>query len=173
MARLPQPGSDQGQWGEILNEYLLVSHSATGALNAGSVTNLSIADGAIDNSKLAPSVQTTLAAAASAVSSVNGRTGAVVLTKSDVGLGNVDNTSDATKPISTATQTALDAKSDVVHTHTVSQISDATPLGRAVMTSADAAAAQSALGIANTVQVVDSFSEVTTPVYGTLYVVRS
>lgn len=31
-------------------------------------------------------------------------------TKSDVGLGNVDNTSDANKPISTATQTALDAK---------------------------------------------------------------
>jgi hypothetical protein len=32
------------------------------------------------------------------------------LTKSMVGLGNVDNTSDADKPISTATQTALDAK---------------------------------------------------------------
>jgi len=32
------------------------------------------------------------------------------LTKSDVGLGNVDNTSDVDKPISTATQTALDAK---------------------------------------------------------------
>jgi len=32
------------------------------------------------------------------------------ITKSDVGLGNVDNTSDASKPVSTATQTALDAK---------------------------------------------------------------
>lgn len=32
------------------------------------------------------------------------------LTKSSVGLGNVDNTSDANKPISTATQTALDGK---------------------------------------------------------------
>ena len=32
------------------------------------------------------------------------------LTKSSVGLGNVDNTSDASKPVSTATQTALDAK---------------------------------------------------------------
>lgn len=32
------------------------------------------------------------------------------LTKSDVGLGNVDNTSDANKPVSTATQTALDGK---------------------------------------------------------------
>jgi hypothetical protein len=32
------------------------------------------------------------------------------ITKSDVGLANVDNTSDANKPVSTATQTALDAK---------------------------------------------------------------
>jgi hypothetical protein len=45
-----------------------------------------------------------------AVSSVAGRTGNVVLNKNDVGLNNVDNTSDLNKPISTATQTALDAK---------------------------------------------------------------
>lgn len=44
-----------------------------------------------------------------AVESVNGKTGAVTLTKADVGLGNVDNTSDANKPISTATQAALTA----------------------------------------------------------------
>lgn len=37
----------------------------------------------------------------------------LVLTKSDVGLGNVDNTSDASKPISTATQSALDDKAGV------------------------------------------------------------
>lgn len=54
-----------------------------------------------------------------AVSSVNGKTGTVVLTKSDVGLGNVDNTSDLDKPISTATQAALDQKSNVGHEHTV------------------------------------------------------
>ena len=35
-------------------------------------------------------------------------------TKGDIGLGNVDNTSDADKPISTATQTALDGKVDKV-----------------------------------------------------------
>lgn len=45
-----------------------------------------------------------------AVLSVNTRTGDIVLTKSDVGLANVDNTSDANKPISTATQAALDGK---------------------------------------------------------------
>jgi hypothetical protein len=42
------------------------------------------------------------------VSSVNGQTGTVVLAKADVGLGNVDNTSDVNKPVSTA-QAAADA----------------------------------------------------------------
>lgn len=46
------------------------------------------------------------------VISVNGQTGVVTLTKSDVGLGSVDNTSDANKPVSTAQQTALDLKLD-------------------------------------------------------------
>lgn len=49
-----------------------------------------------------------------AVSSVAGRTGNVVLNKNDVGLNNVDNTSDLNKPISTATQTALNSKVDKV-----------------------------------------------------------
>ena len=44
------------------------------------------------------------------VISVNGRTGEVVLTKTDVGLSNVDNTSDVNKPVSTAQQAALDNK---------------------------------------------------------------
>lgn len=45
-----------------------------------------------------------------AVQSVNARNGAVVLTSADVGLGNADNTSDVNKPVSTAQQTALNAK---------------------------------------------------------------
>lgn len=46
------------------------------------------------------------------------------ISKSMVGLGNVDNTSDANKPISTATQTALDNKAASSHTHTASNITD-------------------------------------------------
>lgn len=46
------------------------------------------------------------------VISVAGRQGDIVLTKEDVGLSNVDNTSDVDKPISTATQDALDLKAD-------------------------------------------------------------
>jgi hypothetical protein len=47
------------------------------------------------------------AAAAAPVQSVAGRTGTVTLAKADVGLGNVDNTADASKPVSTA-QAAAD-----------------------------------------------------------------
>lgn len=55
------------------------------------------------------------AAAAAPVQSVSGKTGTVTLDKTDVGLSNVDNTSDANKPISTATQTALNLKSDTLN----------------------------------------------------------
>lgn len=50
------------------------------------------------------------------VTSVNGETGDVTIdmNKTAVGLDKVDNTSDADKPISNATQTALDAKQDKI-----------------------------------------------------------
>lgn len=47
------------------------------------------------------------------VTSVAGKTGAVALAKGDVGLGNVDNTSDAAKPVSTAQQTAFNLKANL------------------------------------------------------------
>lgn len=47
------------------------------------------------------------------VASVNGRIGIVTLSKTDVGLANADNTSDANKPVSTATQTALNLKANL------------------------------------------------------------
>lgn len=47
------------------------------------------------------------------VTSINTQTGTVVLTKSNIGLGNVDNTSDLNKPISTATATALGLKANL------------------------------------------------------------
>lgn len=44
------------------------------------------------------------------------------VTKEQVGLENVDNTSDLDKPISNATQEALDEKADVEHTHEVGEV---------------------------------------------------
>lgn len=56
--------------------------------------------------------------------------GNIDLTKSDVGLSNVDNTSDLNKPISTATQTALNAKQDSLVSGTnIKTINSTTLLG--------------------------------------------
>jgi hypothetical protein len=54
----------------------------------------------------------------SAVTSVNTYTGAVVLTKADVGLGNVDNTSDATKNSAVATLTNKTLTAPVINSPT-------------------------------------------------------
>jgi hypothetical protein len=51
-----------------------------------------------------------------AVSSVNGYTGAVSLVKGDISLGNVDNTSDATKDAATATLTNKTLTSPIINT---------------------------------------------------------
>jgi len=55
------------------------------------------------------------------VQSVNGKTGVVVINKSDVSLGNVDNTSDINKPISTLVQNALNLKEGTITAGTTSQ----------------------------------------------------
>lgn len=74
--------------------------------NNGNLVDFGYGQKSIWVDAIADFFQTTTAA----VNSVNGQTGTVVLGKSDIGLGNVDNTSDANKPVSTATQTALNAK---------------------------------------------------------------
>jgi hypothetical protein len=54
-----------------------------------------------------------------AVTSVAGKDGVVVLNKTDVGLGNVDNTKDIDKPISTDTQAALNGKTNKINTPSI------------------------------------------------------
>lgn len=46
-------------------------------------------------------------------------TGVISVTAAGIGLGSVDNTSDLAKPISTATQAALDGKAATSHTHAI------------------------------------------------------
>jgi hypothetical protein len=70
----------------------------------------------------------------------------ITLVKADVGLANVDNTADSAKPVSTATQTALNGKSNTGHTHAAAEISDSTTVGRSVLTAVSAAEARSAIG---------------------------
>lgn len=101
------------------------------------VTN--VAYTATEQSKLAgiadDAVDSAGAAAAAPVQSVVGLTGAILaaalktamnFVKGDVGLGNVDNTSDANKAVSTATQTALDLK---INTSTLGAANGTAQLG--------------------------------------------
>lgn len=37
MARLPQVGGDEGSWGQLLNEYMLVAHENDGTIKSGSI----------------------------------------------------------------------------------------------------------------------------------------
>lgn len=53
MARLPVPQSDDGQWGDILNEFLLETHDASGVLKADSVNSTQIVTSAITGPKIA------------------------------------------------------------------------------------------------------------------------
>ena len=89
MARLPTPGSDDNTWGTILNEFLSVEHNSDGTLKVND-----------DFNDLQNDINTHASDTANPHS----------VTKSQVGLGNADNTSDADKPISSATQTALNLK---------------------------------------------------------------
>ncbi len=221
MARLPKPGGDDGNWGDILNTFLKVAHNNNGSLkNTGVIADKYVRPAAgIPESHLADAVQTKLnsggvpdadagtkgvlrltgdlsgtsdspTVANSAITSAKIANGTIVnadisggaaieqskiadlttdlsgkqdsdadltaisglspsnddilqrkagawtnrtpaqvktdlsLTAGDVGLGNVDNTADADKPVSSATQTALDGKSDTGHTHTAANVTD-------------------------------------------------
>lgn len=66
------------------------------------------------NGTLTVELDDSLAGKVGTGTTINGKplSGNITLAKSDVGLGNVDNTSDANKPVSTAQQAALDTKAD-------------------------------------------------------------
>jgi len=91
---------------------LLIEATPTQSTHA---TNKAFVDGEITtvNASITSEVATLNSTITSQIAAVN--TTISNLTKSDVGLGNVDNTSDANKPISTAVQNAFNAltKSDV------------------------------------------------------------
>ena len=122
-ADLPLSGNVLGDVYNVESDganYAWNSSLATGTLSnwdaLGGTTALATAtnNGLMSSSDFSKLAGIAAGAQVNTVTSVAGRTGAVTLTKTDVGLGNVDNTSDANKPISTATQAALDLKVDIV-----------------------------------------------------------
>lgn len=92
------------------------------------VSNNEITDGTITEAKLSianvPTLNYLLSWDGSSLSWT-------AITKSTVGLANVDNTSDVNKPISSATQSALNAKAATTHSHAIADL----PSGSVVATS--------------------------------------
>lgn len=85
-------------------------------------------NGDIDFFRDGPGAATTLGGGSgdgTPVVSVAGRTGAVVLTKADVGLENVADTAPASLPISTATENALNGKVGSATIKTITTITQA------------------------------------------------
>ena len=85
---------------------LISNSSGKVAVSSVTSTELGYLDGVTSNIQ----AQLNNKLSSAPVTSVNNKTGAVSLKASDVGLGNVNNTSDANKPISNATQAALNDK---------------------------------------------------------------
>jgi hypothetical protein len=98
---LPSPAIGNKGW------YYSVNVAGTTVPPGGGPSSWAVGDQVISNGSVWQKI-----ANVSAVNSVNGYTGVVVLGKNDVGLGNVDNTSDAAKPVSSATVTQLNLKED-------------------------------------------------------------
>jgi hypothetical protein len=77
MPRLPVSGKDEGLWGDLLNSYLLTSHTQSGALKNNIISAATIQNGAITQDKLAAGSVTTSAIAQNAVTSTALAPGAV------------------------------------------------------------------------------------------------
>ncbi len=60
MPRLPIPGSDNGNWGTILNDYLSQAHNTDGTLKPNSITTPLITNDTITEAKLDPIVRSKL-----------------------------------------------------------------------------------------------------------------
>ena len=52
MSRLPVPGSDIGTWGQVLNDFLSVSHDTDGTIKTNAVSVASIQDNSVAGSKI-------------------------------------------------------------------------------------------------------------------------
>lgn len=66
MTRLPTPGGDANNWGEILNDFLSKAHSDDGTLKPNAVSSGHIRSDSITKSKLAPSLRQEVESAAGA-----------------------------------------------------------------------------------------------------------
>ena len=89
--------------------------------NASNVTNTFIQNSTLSNltsnEKLSVSLGKIMKAISDLISHIANKSNPHGITKSQIGLGNVDNTSDLSKPISQSVQSALNNKANMSHEH--------------------------------------------------------
>lgn len=108
----PASGADVVQYLWDNNDSKWVYNGPTAGVTAAQVKTLYESNAntnAYTDSEKAKLAAIAAGAQVNTVTSVAGRTGAVVLAKADVGLPNADNTADNVKPVSAPQQTAIDA----------------------------------------------------------------
>ena len=84
MARLPTPGSDDGTWGQVLNDFLAVAHDTTGNIKANAINSSALQDNSVSGSKLQDST------VSEAKLDVTGGSNGQVLTKNSVQSGGLE-----------------------------------------------------------------------------------
>jgi hypothetical protein len=94
------------------------NHSSSAGVADGSITNIKIGSGAITDAKVSDISATKITGV---LAVVNGGTGSntAPAARVNLGLGNVDNTADANKPLSTIQQSAIDLKENAANKSSV------------------------------------------------------
>lgn len=101
MARLPIPGSDDGTWGQVLNDYLSVSHNNDGTVKADAVNSSALQDNSVSGAKIQDD------SVAEAKLDITGGADGQVLTKDSLSSGGFAWTSVAGSPDATTTTKGL------------------------------------------------------------------
>jgi hypothetical protein len=103
------------------------SVSVAGTTNINGISSWAVGDEIISNGTVWEKI-----ANVSAVNSVNGKTGVVVINKADVGLSNVDDTSDVTKNSAAATLTnkTIDGAANTLNVRLANDVSGNLPVAR-------------------------------------------
>jgi hypothetical protein len=83
MARLPIVGGDDGNWGEILNDYLVQSHAADGTLKTDSVGAPQLKPNAVTSAAIAPGAVTATSIQDDSIETAKLQDGAVSTAKID------------------------------------------------------------------------------------------
>jgi hypothetical protein len=115
MSRLPTTGSDDGIWGDILNDFLLQSHNTDGTIKSGTISSLQLTSNAVQSSKILDGAVTQAKLADGSVTNLKLDTStqaAVAAALSASQPGHTHGIDDVS-----GLQGALDSKSATTHTH--------------------------------------------------------